>query len=68
MKNHGGWVVMIDDSGCRKEAREHGCGCVSCRPTGGVDGLLLCNRSGKDRSRGADLGNSWLSFTVELLP
>lgn len=23
---------------------------------GGVDGLLLCNRSGKDRSRGAGLG------------
>lgn len=57
-------MVMIEDSGCRKEAREHGCGWVSCRSAEGVDGLLLYNRSVKDRSRGAGLGSSWLSFTM----
>ncbi|KAK9909986.1 hypothetical protein M0R45_033964 [Rubus argutus] len=30
----------------------------------GNDGLLLCNRSGKDRSRGSSLGSSWLSFIM----
>ncbi|KAK9935113.1 hypothetical protein M0R45_022227 [Rubus argutus] len=30
----------------------------------GNDGLLLYNRYGKDRSRGASLGSSWLSFII----
>ncbi|KAK9940706.1 hypothetical protein M0R45_017351 [Rubus argutus] len=56
MKNHGGWMVMIDDNGCRKEAWASGLTAVAEFFVDDVDGLLHCNMSGKDRSRGAGLG------------
>jgi hypothetical protein len=56
---------MIDDNKCRKEAWASKLTAVAVFLVGGVDGLLLCNRSGKDRSRGAVLGSSWLSFKAE---
>ena len=49
-------MVMIDDNDCRKEAWASRLTAVVGFLVGSVDGLLLCNRSGKDRSRGAGLG------------
>ncbi|KAK9941037.1 hypothetical protein M0R45_017666 [Rubus argutus] len=47
---------MIDDNDCRKEAWASRLTIVAGFLVGDVDGLLLCNRSRKDGSKGASLG------------
>ncbi|KAK9925021.1 hypothetical protein M0R45_033362 [Rubus argutus] len=47
---------MIDDNGCRKEAWAFRLTAVAGFLIDSVDGLLLCNRYGKDRSKGTSLG------------